>query len=49
MLKKEKLKRYIRSKNKRVVAFCKENYWADKEIFKKWLDNIFLNNKYEIQ
>ena len=44
--KEEKLKRYIRSKNKRVLAFCQENSWADKEIFMKWLENIFFNNKY---
>ena len=44
--KEEKLKRYIKSKNKRVLAFCQENSWADKEIFYKWLENIFFNNKY---
>ena len=40
--KEEKLKRFIRSKNKRVLAFCHENSWVDKEIFIKWLENIFL-------
>ena len=29
--KEEKLKGYIRSKNKRVLAFCQENSWADKD------------------
>ena len=40
--KEEKLKRYIKTKNKRVVAFCQENSWADREIFMKWLESIFL-------
>ena len=43
----EKLKRYIKSKNKRVLAFCQENSWADKEIFYKWLENIFFMNLIE--
>ena len=41
-IKEERLQKYI----KKYKLCAKENAWADKEIFMKWLNIIFINNKY---
>ena len=44
-IKEKKLKEYINYKKYKIFALCKENAWADKEIYFYWLENVFFNNK----
>lgn len=45
-IKEERLQKYIKKFNRKIIALCQENAWADKEIFIKWLNTVFFNNKY---
>ena len=44
--KEERLQKYIKKHNRKIIALCQENIWADTEIFIKLLNYVFFNNKY---
>ena len=46
VVKEERLQKYIKKNNRKIIALCKDNAWADREIFIKWLNYVFFNNKY---
>jgi len=45
-VKEERLQKYIKKNNRKIIALCQDNAWADREIFIKWLNYAFFNNKY---
>lgn len=45
-VKEERLQKYIKKNNLKIIALCQDNAWADREIFIKLLKYVFFNNKY---